>query len=146
MNRPQGTDTGRRLAFHGALLFLMTMAYGGAVSSMMTGMVPGHPHVALSAHLTGLMGALWVWGVGWSLPYGQFSELQTKLVFWGTVVPSYTNFVVGAAKAHTDVMAVTFSGDMANNILFMGRLFGVVIPGLIGAAVLVWGLRRANPS
>ena len=136
-------DFGRQLALHGALLFLVTMAYGGVISQMMTGAMPGHVGVALSAHVTGLIAAVWLWGVGWCLPYGSFSPLQLKIVVWGSIVPAWTNFIVGAAKAYTDAGAVSFTGDAANNVLFAGRLFGVVIPGLLGAAVLVWCLRKS---
>lgn len=142
MSNGQDHEIERKLAFHGALLFLVTMMHGGAISAMMTGDIPGHAHVALATHVVGFMGALWTWGVGWSIPYGTFSQLQLKLVFWGTIVPSWTNFIVGAAKVHTDAGAVSFTGEMPNDLLFAGRLFGVVIPGLIGAAVLTWGLRK----
>lgn len=144
MNGDFRADVGRRLAFHGAALFLATMAYGAVITGILTGLLSGRAEVGLATHVVGFLGALWVWGVGWSIPYGTFSDKQLKLVYWGSIVPAWVNFLSGAVKAHTNAGGVSFSGDMANDAIFAARLLGVVLPGLVGAAVLTWGLRKPS--
>ncbi len=141
-NASASEHAARNLAWHGAAVFLGAMLYGGVISAIMTDRLPGRVDVALSAHMNGLLGGLWCWGAGWSLQYGKFSPRALAAITWGTIIPSWANFVITAFKVHTDAGGVGFDGGPASDAIFAGRLLFVVAPGLIGGLALVMGLKR----
>ena len=136
----------RRMAFHGALMLLITMVYGLYLVGVMTHIVPGDEAMTLGAHINGLMGAFWVLGMGWSLSHIRLSERLLSTAVWMTLAGAWFNFVLAMLKAIPGVMAIEFTGVVVNDVLFAARVILVVIPSLVGPALWVWGLRRQAAS
>src|SRR5438309_2209195 len=71
-------DLTRWMARQAALLITLALFTGFLVAAAMTGKVPADGHAMLASHLNALLGAFWVLGVGFSLPWVRFSERATR--------------------------------------------------------------------
>lgn len=131
----------RRLAFHGALLLFLGMAYGLVIVGVMTGALPGTPQMTLGAHLNALFGAFWLWGASWSVTHVRLGRRGLRLLYGSTLVGAYANWLIAAAKAIPGAWAIQLTGDRANDLLFLLRIGLVVVPSLVGPGLLAWGLR-----
>ena len=119
----------------------VTMIYGLYLVGVMTHLVPGDDDMTLGAHVNGLMGAFWLLGMGWSLRFVRLSERLLNIAVWMTLAGAWFNFLLAMIKALPCVMAIEFTGNTVNDVLFVARILLVVIPSLVGPALWVWGLR-----
>jgi len=71
----------KRLAMAGALLFLVGMVTGLWSAVALTAKVKvGIPHLALAAHLNGLLGGLWLIAVAWTFQFLRYGELGLRRI------------------------------------------------------------------
>ena len=117
------------------------MIYGLYLVGVMTELVPGNEAMTLGAHINGLMGAFWLLGMGWSLSFVRLSERLLSVAVWMTLAGAWFNFLLAMIKALPGVMAIEFTGNTMNDVVFVARILLVVIPSLVGPALWVWGLR-----
>jgi len=131
----------RRLAFHGALLFLVGPLMGVVVPYV------ANPRIGLSAHTGTLLNgavlialaAVWSWVV---LPAATAAAAYWLLVVgsWGGCVSLFLAGVWGTSSS-TPLHGAGHRGTPLQEALVGGGLtiFGVAV--LAGAAIVVWGLR-----
>ena len=132
----------RQLALSGAVLLLLGLLTGFYISAAMGQRIDADVHSAVAAHLNALLGAFWIFGVGWTLPmlrYGPVGQRRLALV---VIVPNYANWLITCVKAALRVAGVDVGPSLANNAVLCGLTVFVVLPSLVGAAAWIWGFRR----
>lgn len=132
----------RSFSFYGALLLLLSLLNGGLVAGAMSGKLPMDARILLSAHVTGLIGSVFIFAAAFTLPLLSFGPVGRKRLMWTLVVANYANLIIGTAKSIPAVHGVDLNDNAANNVVF-GLLNVFVVVPLLGAAI-AWclGLRR----
>ncbi len=131
-----------RLAAWGALLFLLGAVTGGYGASAMAGWISADVHMALGAHVNGLLGGLWLAALGWSLAFVRLSDGQLRAMALTAIVAAYANWFITGLKALWGVHGVVFGGSTANDLVAVGLHVFVVLPTLVSASLWAWGLRH----
>ena len=144
MSDELNSDAARLAARNGAVLLLIGLATGGFVSAAMTGKVDADPHSALASHLNALLGAFWIFGLGWSLQFLSYSPAAQRRLVWATTIPNFANWAVTIFKAFWKVKGVDAVGEVKNDTIFGLLTLLVVLPSLGAAAAWVYGFRRAR--
>jgi hydroxylaminobenzene mutase len=91
--------------------------------------------------LNALLGAFWIFAVGWTLPMLRYGPTGQRRLAYGVILPNYANWLVTCVKAALHVAGIDVSADPANNAIF-GMLTGlVVLPSVAAAVAWLWGLR-----
>ncbi len=126
----------------GALLLLLTLLQGGYVAAAMTGQVPADVKITLAAHVTGHLGALFLFAYAWSLPLLRLGATGRKRIAYALVVANFAGLIVGSAKAIPAVHGVALNDNPANNTVFGLLNVLVVIPMLAAAAGWIYGFRK----
>lgn len=134
--------TQRFLGQAGAVLILLSLFTGFYVAAAMTGKVPANGHMALSSHLNALLGAFWIFAVAWSVPLLGFGEVGLRRLAWGVVIANYGNWGITAVKAWLNVPGIDFTGQAANDAIFIALGALVVVPSVITGIAWVIGFRR----
>ncbi|MBS2029966.1 MAG: hypothetical protein JST54_18845 [Deltaproteobacteria bacterium] len=140
---PSVLPAARLLVQAAAWLMVIGLATGGLASSAMTGQLPADPHAALASHLNGLLGALWMVAVSWSMPMLRYGPVGQRRLALGLIVANYANWLVTAVKAFLHVAGVGPSADLANNAVFGALTVFVVTPALASALAWALGFRKA---
>jgi hydroxylaminobenzene mutase len=122
-----------------ALLVLLGIFTGFLIAASATNQISANTDMMVSAHLNALLGAFWLLGVGWSLPWCTLSQKQVKLMISSLILCNYSNWLWTAIKAFFQVHAIEFNDSPANNIIFMALSISVVLPALIGSILWVVG-------
>jgi len=136
----------RTLALAGAVLLLLGLLTGFFVSAAMGGRISADPHAALASHLNALLGAFWIFGVGWTLPMLRFGPVGQRRLAALVIAPNYANWIITAVKACLKVSGVDLGGSAANNGVFVGLLIFVVTPSLAAAVAWLWGFGKARAA
>jgi hydroxylaminobenzene mutase len=133
----------RRTAASGAVLFAIGMLTGLWSGIALAGKVKvGIPHLALAAHLNGLLGGLWLIALAFTLPMLSYGEKGKRRLVLAISVPAYANWFVTLVASFLGVTGLDFTGDHANDgIAVMLHVF-VVLPSLVGTGAWAWGFRR----
>jgi len=135
-------ETQTLLARAGAVLILLGLLTGGYVSSAMTGGLPVDAGAALASHLNAILGAFWIFAVGWSIPRISYGPTGARRLAWLVIVPNFANWFITAIKAWLKVKGIAASGDWKNDAIYFLLVTLVVIPSLAAAVAWVWGLFR----
>jgi (hydroxyamino)benzene mutase len=138
--------TERLLGASAAVLFLVALLTGLFAGAAMTGKIPADGHAALAAHLNALMGTFLLVSFAWTLPMlhiGPVGKRRLAVLFVGT---SFANWAVTTLKALLFVGGLEPSGQAANMLVFALLQATVVLPGIGGAGVWVWGFRAPKGS
>jgi hydroxylaminobenzene mutase len=117
-----------------AWLFLLALLTGGLVPGAMNGTLPFEGHTILASHLSGLMGCFLLLGVAWTLPLLRYGPDGQRRLGWAFIVANYGNWAITAAKARLHVSGLGWTGNAANDAVFLLLTVIVVIPSL-GAAI-----------
>jgi (hydroxyamino)benzene mutase len=134
----------RRLAFHGLLLFLLSMLEGMFVQKMAV------PRMGLSAHVGGAMSGLFLMALAGIWREVQLSPRAAKIVFWTSIVSFYLS---SAGLLYAALFATHNSTPMNGAPLPGSPLHEAVTAALTGgggagvlfACVLgLWGLSRGR--
>jgi len=132
----------KQLAGVGALLFFIGMLTGLWAAAALTGAVRvGMPHMALAAHLNGLLGGLWLIAVAWTMGFLSYSEKGRRRLAIGVSLPAWANWLVTLLASILGVNGLTYTGNHANDLVAALLQVLVVIPTLIACGFWVWGFR-----
>ena len=130
----------RLLARAAAWLVLLGLLTGIYVSAAMTGKVAVDAHAALASHLNAILGAFLLLGVAVTLPLLRYGPTGQRRLAWAFIVANFANWWITAVKSALHVSGVDWTGQPANNAIFVALTLGVVLPGLGGAVAWVHGL------
>jgi hydroxylaminobenzene mutase len=134
------SPTQKRLAMAGALLFLVGMVTGLWSAATLTGKVKvGIPHLALAAHLNGLLGGLWLIAVAWTFQFLRYGEKGLQRLAFGVAVPAWANLIVTLIASFLGVSGLDYTGQRANDIVAVLLQTSVVLPTLIASGFWVYG-------
>ena len=132
--------TQKRLAMAGALLFLVGMLTGLWSAVALTGKVKvGIPHLALAAHLNGLLGGLWLIAVAWTFQFLSYGEKGLTRLAVAVAVPAWANLIVTLIASFLGVNGLEYTGQRANDLVAILLQTSVVLPTLIASAFWVYG-------
>jgi hypothetical protein len=135
----------RQLAGAGALLFAVGIFTGLWAAAALTGQVKvGIPHLALAAHLNGLLGGLWMVCVAWTLPFLRFGEVGRRRLALGVGLPSWANWAVTVGASLLGVDGLQYTHEMSNNAIAALLQSLVVLPALVSSAAWAWGFFRKS--
>ena len=135
----------RRFLWHGFSIFSL-----GCIAPLF---IPFYtnPRGGLSAHTLGVMLGLLTMAVGMAIPYGCFTQLRTKLLFWFFVPSAYTGLTIqvfAAIFGLTQSFVVTAKGYPGGvfwmEILATIGLRTVSVFILLGAFIMMHGLNKAK--
>jgi (hydroxyamino)benzene mutase len=133
-------STQKRLAMAGALLFFVGMVTGLWAAAALTGKVKvGEPHLALAAHLNGLLGGLWLIAVAWSFQFLSYGEKGLRRLACGVALPAWANLVVTLIASYLGVKGLEYKGERANDVVAFLLQASVVLPTLIASGFWVYG-------
>lgn len=126
----------------GALLFLIGMLTGLWAAAALTGQVKvGIPHLALAAHLNGLLGGLWLIGVAWTFQFLHYGETGLRRLAFGVALPAWANWLVTLIASFLGVTGLQYNSDRGNNLIAALLQTLVVVPTLVACGFWVWGFR-----
>jgi (hydroxyamino)benzene mutase len=138
----EGDPIVRRAAFLGVLLFLIGLVTGYWSALAATKVHVPIPHLALAAHLNGLLGGLWLVAVALTLPMLSYGERGKKRLVAVVAVVTYANWLITLGASFVGVRGIEITGDHANDfVAFLLQLF-VVLPALGACGAWAWGFRR----
>jgi (hydroxyamino)benzene mutase len=132
--------SGRRLIWHGVLLFLLGLLAGLLEQKF------SNPRMGLAAHLEGLMNGTFVVAVGAVWSEVRLPARSIRLTFWTLLCGSYVNVLVTALAATFGTVAMTplaGAGHHARDwqeALVTAGFISVGISMIAAAALLLWGL------
>jgi hydroxylaminobenzene mutase len=133
----------RHVAARAALLFGLGMVTGLWAGLALTGKVKvAIPHLALAAHLNGILGGLWLFALAFTLPFLSYGGVGMRRLVLLTFVPTYGNWAVTLLASFLGVRGLEFTGDHANDVVAALLLAVVVAPTLAACGAWVWGFRK----
>lgn len=141
-----GEYSGRRLMWHGVLLFLLGLLAGFVEQKF------SNPRMGLAAHLEGLMNGTFVLAVGAAWPDVKLPPRSIRLTFWMLLYGSYINVLVTTLAATFGTAAMTPLTGASHpalgweETLVTVGFISVGISMLVASALLLWGLRRSATS
>jgi len=139
-----GEYSGRRLMWHGVLLFLLGLLAGFVEQKF------SNPRMGLAAHLEGLMNGTFVLAVGAAWTEIRLQPRSMRLTFWALLYGSYVNVLVTALAATFGTAAMTpLTGAIHPALGWQETLvtvgfISVGIIMLVASALLLWGLRGSR--
>lgn len=122
-------------------MVVASMVVGALAAFALAGQMPGDGRMLLAAHVTGIIGALLVIAIAWTMPmlrYGDVGRARLALV---VILAMWANLVIGTAKAYPAVHGVGLTGELANDVVFGLLNAFVVLPTFIGSIAWLWALR-----
>jgi hypothetical protein len=132
----------KNLALSGALLFSVAMALGLWAVVALTGAVKvGIPREALTPHLTGSLGGLWIITVAWTFKFLHYGEKGRRRLAWGVAFPAWANLIVTLFASIVGGRGLWYNGQWANDVVSFLLQVAVVIPTLIACGFWVYGFR-----
>src|ERR1700682_1868907 len=101
----------RRLAMAGALLFFIGMLTGLWSAAALTGLVKlGIPHLALAAHLNGILGGLWLIAGAWTLEFLRYGLKGQRRLAFGVGLAAWSNWLITLAASFLGVTGLVYNG------------------------------------
>jgi (hydroxyamino)benzene mutase len=134
-------SAGRRLMFHGMVLFLVGLGTGFAEQHF------ANVRMGLAAHLEGLMNGIFLLALGASWKEVQLSTRAASAVFWATLYGTYGNWFMTTLAAVFGTAALSpITGAGHNGLPWQETLvmIGFVTVGItmvLSSGVVLWGLR-----
>jgi hydroxylaminobenzene mutase len=136
----------RLMARHAAVLILLGLFTGVFASLPMTGKLDADAHAALASHLNALLGAFWVLGVAWSVPFFRYGERGARRLALIVIGAQYANWFVTLVKSLWKVSGLALSSDDKNNMVFVALTITVVLPAFAAAVMWIDALRKPKAS
>jgi hydroxylaminobenzene mutase len=135
------SESGRRLAFHGMVLFLVGLLMGIVVPAV------ANPRLGLSAHTGTLLNGAFLIAVGAVWAWVRLAPPIAATAYWLTVAGSYAGSLVlflagvwGTSRS-TPLHGAGHAGTpWQENVVAAGLTLGGIAL-LLGSALVVWGLR-----
>lgn len=139
------TETRRRLAAAGAILFAVGMVTGIWSAVALTGMVKvGMPRLALAAHLNGLLGGLWLVAVAWTFEFLSYDAHGLRRLAVVVTIAAWANWLVTLLASFFGVNGLQYTGERPNDVIAFLLQTLVVIPTLIGSGLWAWGFKKGR--
>jgi len=127
----------------GAWLFAFGLLTGLWAGLVLTGKVRvAFPRLALGAHLTGMLGGLWLIALASSLDFVRYGALGQRRLAWLIGVSVWVNWAVTLVASALGVRGLEYTRDPLNNGIAALLDVFVVVPALTGAFAWAWGLGR----
>jgi len=102
------------------------------------------PHLALAAHLNGIIGGLWLIAMASTLPHLGYSAHTLKRLTMATAVPAYGAWLITLVASFLGVRGLEMTGDRVNDVIAVALIVVVVIPTLVVCSAWAFGhVRRA---
>jgi (hydroxyamino)benzene mutase len=140
-------DLQRAVARNGAFLFLSGMLTGLWAGATLTGKVKVPlPHLALAAHLNGILGGLWLIAMASTLPHLAYSPIGAKRLATATLVPAYGAWFITLIASFIGARGLEMTGDPANDVIAVLLLAMVVAPTLVICSAWAYGLAKRQRS
>jgi (hydroxyamino)benzene mutase len=133
--------TGRRLMFHGMILFVL---------GLMTGFVEQHfanVRMGLAAHLEGVMNGIFLLALGAIWEHVRLSSTASTIAFWTVLYGTYVNWFVTTLAAIFGTAALSpitgagHGGQPWQETVVMGGFMSVGIAIVLASSLVLWGLR-----
>jgi hydroxylaminobenzene mutase len=134
-------STGRRLMFHGMVLFLLGLGTGFAEQHF------ANVRMALAAHLEGLMNGIFLVALGAIWKEVRLPSSAAPAVFWITLYGTYGNWLfttlaaVFGTAALSPITGAGHSGLPWQESLVTIGFLTVGITMVLSSAAVLWGLR-----
>jgi (hydroxyamino)benzene mutase len=138
--------SGRRLMWHGVLLFLLGLLAGFLEQKF------SNPRMGLAAHLEGLMNGTFVLAVGAVWSELRLPPRSIRLTFWALLYGSYVNVLVTTLAATFGTAAMTPLTGAAHparnwqEALVTAGFISVGISMIAASVLLLWGLRGSRTA
>ncbi len=140
---PEVATLQRQLGGAGALLLTLGLFTGFWTAAALTEIVKVNiPHLALAAHLNGLLGGLWIAVVAWSVPLLGFTPVGIKRIAGAIGLACYSAWFVTLIASFVGVRGIEYTDDRTNNVFAALLQVLVVLPALVGASGWTWGFFR----
>ena len=132
---------GRRLLWHGMLLFIL---------GLVTGLIAGrlhNPRMGLAAHLEGLMNGTFLLALGSAWRLARLGPRTSRVAFGTVLYGAYANWVcttfaaVAGTAAMTPLASAGFLGRPWQELLVTIGFATVALSMLCAAGLLLWGFR-----
>jgi hydroxylaminobenzene mutase len=130
----------RALVRAGAWLFavgLLTGLWAGAVLTDKAHVA--YPRLALGAHLTAMLGALWLFAVAWSLDLLRYGAQGQRRLAWLIGISVWANWWLTLLASALGVRGLEYTREPLNNVIAALLDLFVVVPALLGAFAWAWG-------
>lgn len=138
-------ERGRRLLWHGMLLFVLGLLTG-LFQQYLT-----NPRMGLSAHLEGIMNGTFLLALGAAWPQVRLSPRVSSAAYWTALLGTYGNWAVTILAAAFGTAAMTplasagYRGESWQETAVTIGFVGIGIAVLIAAVLFLFGFRRQNP-
>lgn len=124
----------------GAWLFAFGLLTGLWAGVVLTGKVHvAFPRLALGAHLTAMLGGLWLFALGWSLDFLRYGLRGQRRLAWLIGTSVWANWSVTLVASALGVRGLEYTRDPLNNTVAALLDLFVVAPALVGAFAWAWG-------
>jgi hypothetical protein len=131
----------RRLLRAGAWVFAFGLLTGLWAGLVLTGKVHvAFPRLALGAHLTAMLGGLWLIALAWSLDYLRYGPRGQRRLALLIGLSVWANWALTLVASALGVRGLEYTRDPLNNVIAALLDLFVVVPALIGAFAWAWGL------
>jgi (hydroxyamino)benzene mutase len=140
------TDLRRRLAWHGVLLFFLSLVEGLFVYAMR------NPRMGLTTHVGGITTALFFLAIAALWSELRLSDRAAVAAWWMTIAGGYGSVaslllaaLLGTSRA-TPIAGAGFSAAAWQETLVTAALALTGIPLFVASLLLLWGLRALAPA
>ena len=131
----------RGLLRAGAWVFAFGLLTGLWAGLALTGKVHvAFPRLALGAHLTAMLGGLWLIALAWSLDDLRYGPRGQRRLAWLIGVSVWANWSLTLVASALGVRGLEYTRDPLNNTIAALLDLFVVVPALVGAFAWAWGL------
>jgi hydroxylaminobenzene mutase len=135
-------QSGRRLFWHGILLFLLGLVTGLFVQNF------DNPRMGLAAHLEGLMNGTFLLALGAAWSHVRLSPRTSRIAFVSALFGTYGNWftttlaaIFGTASM-TPLASGSYQGRPWQEILVSAGFVSVSLAMLVAAGIVLYGFRR----
>lgn len=136
----------RKTAAAGAALLVIAFATGGLLASAETKAVDADVRAISAAHLNAIFGCLWLVALAATLPWLRFARAGSGRLVLVTALAAYANWGITVIKAFVHVSGVAWTGDHANDVVFVALGAAVVVPSFAAALGWLYGLVGPRPG
>jgi (hydroxyamino)benzene mutase len=127
----------------GAWLFAFGLLTGLWAGLVLTGKVHvAFPRLALGAHLTAMLGGLWLIALAWSLDFLRYGARGQRRLAWLIGISVWANWSVTLVASALGVRGLEYTREPLNNVIAALLDLFVVVPALAGAFAWAWGFGR----
>ncbi|HZS46859.1 MAG TPA: hypothetical protein VFC63_17430 [Blastocatellia bacterium] len=132
----------QRLLCYGVGLILLALLTGIWTGLVITGKLPGpDAHQSLATHLEALLNGMMLILLAVALDSARLNDSRKNLVVWLLIYEGYMNWFATGISAfwHVNGLDLAPSLGWKNNTIAVA-LYSVVLTGIVGLSLLLWGL------